>query len=41
MIIQCTKKVLDKLGIKDADKAPDVIGNNYYLIFAMKRSYAA
>ena len=24
MIIQCTKKVLDKLGIKDADKAPDV-----------------
>ena len=23
MIIQCTKKVLDKLGIKDAEKAPN------------------
>ncbi len=29
MIIQCTKKVLDKLGIKEAEKAPDVtfLGN--------------
>lgn len=24
MIIQCTKKVLDKLGMKNADKAPDL-----------------
>ena len=39
MIIQCTKKVLDKLGIKDAEKAPNVTSSGNEEITAMLHSW--